>query len=40
MSDPSPALRVEALRQPEPLAHWLATLAASGAALRNGDTKR
>jgi type VI secretion system protein ImpL len=40
MGDPSPALRVEALRQPEPLARWLTTLATSGAALRNGDTKR
>ncbi len=37
--DPSPALRAEALRQPEPLAHWLTTLATSGAALRSGSSK-
>ncbi|HYZ24857.1 MAG TPA: ImcF-related family protein, partial [Rhodopila sp.] len=33
--DPAPALRTEALRQPEPLARWLTTLAASGASLRS-----
>jgi type VI secretion system protein ImpL len=35
-ADPSVALRAEALRQPEPLARWLTTLAAGGGALRNG----
>jgi type VI secretion system protein ImpL len=39
LGDSSPALRAEALRQPEPLSHWLAALATSGAALRNGSSK-
>jgi type VI secretion system protein ImpL len=39
LDDPSPALRAEALRQPEPLAHWLTTLATTGGALRNGSSK-
>jgi type VI secretion system protein ImpL len=39
LSDPTTALRAEALRQPEPLARWLTTLATSAAALRNGSSK-
>jgi type VI secretion system protein ImpL len=38
-SDPTTALRVEALRQPEPFARWLTTLATSAAGLRNGTSK-
>jgi type VI secretion system protein ImpL len=39
-ADPAMAVKVEALRQPEPLSRWLLTLAASGTALRNAESKR
>jgi type VI secretion system protein ImpL len=39
LTDPSTALRAEALRQPEPLAHWLTTLATNAAALRSGSSR-
>ena len=38
--DPAVALRTEALRQPQPLARWLNSIAASGAALRGGGAKQ
>jgi type VI secretion system protein ImpL len=38
-SDPALALKVEALRQPQPLERWLTTLANSGSALRGGEQK-
>ena len=37
--DPALALQTEAQRQPQPLARWLATAAASGIALRSGDAR-
>ena len=37
--DPAMALRTEALRQPQPLARWLASLSTSGAALRDGGPR-
>ena len=37
--DPANALRVEAARQPQPLARWLVSLATSGAALRDGGPR-
>lgn len=37
--DPAAALRAEALRQPQPLARWLAALSANGAALRDGGPR-
>jgi type VI secretion system protein ImpL len=39
-ADPALALKVEALRQPEPLSRWLVALAVSGSALRNAEAKR
>ena len=39
-ADPATALRVEALRQPQPLQRWLTSVAASGAALRSGGAKQ
>ncbi len=38
-ADPAVALQAEALRQPQPLARWLASIAASGRALRGGGVK-
>jgi type VI secretion system protein ImpL len=38
--DPALALRAEARRQPQPLARWLASIAASGIALRSGDARQ
>jgi type VI secretion system protein ImpL len=38
-ADPAVALQTEALRQPQPLARWLASVAASGRALRGGGVK-
>jgi type VI secretion system protein ImpL len=38
-ADPAVALQTEALRQPQPLARWLASIAASGRALRGGGVK-
>ena len=38
--DPSLALRAEAQRQPPPLSGWLASMAASGTALRGGNVKQ
>jgi type VI secretion system protein ImpL len=38
-SDPAAALRAEAIRQPQPLARWLATIAESGVALRGGNPR-
>jgi type VI secretion system protein ImpL len=38
-ADPAIALKIEALRQPQPLARWLTTLAASGSALRAADKR-
>ncbi len=37
--DPAAALRAEALRQPQPLARWLVSLATGGAALRDGGPR-
>lgn len=37
--DPAAALRAEAVRQPEPLARWLTSLANGGAALRDGGPR-
>ncbi len=37
--DPAAALRTESARQPQPLARWLASLATSGAALRDGGPR-
>lgn len=37
--DPAAALRAEALRQPQPLARWLVSLASGGAALRDGGPR-
>lgn len=39
LGDPCPALRAEALRQPEPLGRWMTTLATSGAVLRGGGVR-
>ncbi len=39
-NDPAVALRTEALRQPQPLARWLNSVAASGLALRGGGAKQ
>lgn len=38
--NPALTLQAEALRQPQPLARWLATAAASGLALRHGDARQ
>ena len=38
-ADPAVALRTEAMRQPQPLARWLASVAASGRAMRGGGVK-
>ncbi len=38
-TDPAVAVRIEALRQPEPLRRWLLAMAASGAALREGGPR-
>ena len=38
-ADPAVALQAEALRQPQPLARWLASISASGRALRGGGVK-
>jgi type VI secretion system protein ImpL len=38
-ADPVVALRTEALRQPQPLARWLNSIAASGLAIRGGGAK-
>ena len=38
--DPAAALRTEALRQPQPLARWLNSIAASGIALRGGGARQ
>jgi type VI secretion system protein ImpL len=35
-ADPAVALRTEALRQPQPVARWLTSIAASGLAIRGG----
>jgi type VI secretion system protein ImpL len=37
--DPAAALKVASVRQPEPLARWLVTLATGGAALRDGGPR-
>ena len=37
--DPANALRTEALRQPQPLARWMAALATTGASLRDGGAR-
>ncbi|GAC1346454.1 MAG: type VI secretion system membrane subunit TssM [Acetobacteraceae bacterium] len=39
-ADPAVALRAEALRQPQPLARWLNSIAASGLALRGGGARQ
>ena len=38
-ADPVTALQAEGLRQPQPLARWLASISASGRALRGGGVK-
>jgi type VI secretion system protein ImpL len=38
--DPALALRTEALQQPQPLARWLTSIAASGSALRSGSPRQ
>jgi type VI secretion system protein ImpL len=37
--DPAVALRIEAARQPQPLARWLTAMATGGAALRDGGPR-
>ena len=37
--DPAAALKMESVRQPQPLARWLITLATGGAALRDGGPR-
>ncbi len=39
-NDPAVALRTESLRQPQPLARWLNSIASSGLALRGGGAKQ
>lgn len=37
--DPAAALKMESVRQPQPLARWLVTMATGGAALRDGGPR-
>ncbi len=39
VNDPGPALRAEGQRQPQPLARWLVSMAASGTTLRGGGAR-